>query len=122
MRMIAMTATKTMWVKHYSLRPAGEIDRNRGCRDRSAGAAYSVCADSLPTSCSIPARPVRDRSKVQTERVILRDYKFAWANLEQAMESNSTAPLSGLFVGHSQRMAHQTVKPVKDETASAPAT
>jgi len=34
-----------------------------------------------------------------TERALLRDYKFAWVNLEQAMESNSTAPLSGLFAG-----------------------
>jgi len=34
-----------------------------------------------------------------TERAILRDYRFAWANLAQALESNSTSPLNGLFVG-----------------------
>jgi len=34
-----------------------------------------------------------------TERAILRDYKFAWVNLDQAMESNSTAFTTGLFAG-----------------------
>ena len=34
-----------------------------------------------------------------TERVLLRDYKFAWVNLAQAFQSNSAAPLNGLFVG-----------------------
>ena len=35
-----------------------------------------------------------------TERAILRDYTFAWTNLEQAFESSSTAPLNSLFVGN----------------------
>jgi hypothetical protein len=34
-----------------------------------------------------------------TERSILRDYKFGWANLAQAFESNSTGALNGLFAG-----------------------
>lgn len=34
-----------------------------------------------------------------TLRAIVRDYKFAWANLDSAMESNSIAPLNGLFAG-----------------------
>lgn len=34
-----------------------------------------------------------------TERSIVRDYRFAWSNLGQALESNSPAPLTGLFVG-----------------------
>jgi hypothetical protein len=34
-----------------------------------------------------------------TERAILRDYKFAWVNLDRALESNSTAPLTGLLAG-----------------------
>ncbi len=34
-----------------------------------------------------------------TERSILRDYRFAWVNLAQALESSSTAPLNGLFAG-----------------------
>lgn len=34
-----------------------------------------------------------------TERAITRDYKFAWSNLDVAMETNSADPLNGLFVG-----------------------
>ncbi len=34
-----------------------------------------------------------------TERSILRDYKFAWVNLNLALEANSTGPVSGLFAG-----------------------
>jgi hypothetical protein len=34
-----------------------------------------------------------------TQRSILRDYKFAWANLNQALQSNSAGPLNGLFAG-----------------------
>jgi hypothetical protein len=34
-----------------------------------------------------------------TQRALLRDYKFAWTNLAEALEKNSRAPLNGLFVG-----------------------
>jgi len=34
-----------------------------------------------------------------TQRAVLRDYKFAWTNLAQALESNSTESLNGLFAG-----------------------
>lgn len=34
-----------------------------------------------------------------TERSILRDYRFAWANLANAMESGSTGLLNGSFSG-----------------------
>ena len=34
-----------------------------------------------------------------TQRAIIRDYKFAWANLDSALESNSAGPLNGLFSG-----------------------
>jgi hypothetical protein len=34
-----------------------------------------------------------------TQRAILRDYKFAWVNLDSALQSNSPAPLNGLFAG-----------------------
>jgi hypothetical protein len=34
-----------------------------------------------------------------TQRALLRDYKFAWANLAQALESNSVDSLNGLFAG-----------------------
>lgn len=60
---------------------------------------YTACADTAP-------QVVLDISKAEprsveslTERAILRDYKFAWLNLDQAMESNSTAFITGLFAG-----------------------
>lgn len=34
-----------------------------------------------------------------TQRAIVRDYKFAWANLDSALQSNSSGPLNGLFAG-----------------------
>lgn len=34
-----------------------------------------------------------------TQRAIVRDYKFAWANLAAALETNSADPLNGLFAG-----------------------
>ena len=35
-----------------------------------------------------------------TQRALLRDYKFAWTNLAQALESNSADSLIGLFAGN----------------------
>ena len=34
-----------------------------------------------------------------TQRAIVRDYRFAWANLDRALQSNSAGPLNGLFAG-----------------------
>ena len=34
-----------------------------------------------------------------TQRAIVRDYKFAWSNLDSASASNSETPLNGLFAG-----------------------
>ena len=34
-----------------------------------------------------------------TQRAIVRDYRFAWASLDRAFESNSAGPLDGLFAG-----------------------
>jgi len=62
-------------------------------------ALTSVAADSvLQVALNISKAGPRSVESL-TERALLRDYKFAWVNLEQAMESNSTAPLSGLFAG-----------------------
>jgi hypothetical protein len=44
-----------------------------------------------------------------TERSILRDYKFAWANLAQALEFNSIAPLEGSFTGTANAWLNQAV-------------
>ena len=34
-----------------------------------------------------------------TQRAIIRDYKFAWGNIDSALASNSNAPINGLFAG-----------------------
>ncbi len=34
-----------------------------------------------------------------TQRAIVRDYKFAWSNIDSALASNSSGPLNGLFAG-----------------------
>jgi len=34
-----------------------------------------------------------------TQRAIVRDYKFAWASLNSALETNSADPINGLFAG-----------------------
>jgi len=44
-----------------------------------------------------------------TQRAIVRDYKFAWANLDVAMESNSAGPLNGLFAGSANDWLRETV-------------
>jgi hypothetical protein len=44
-----------------------------------------------------------------TQRSILRDYKFAWANLSQALEANSPDPINGLFAGNASKWLHDSV-------------
>lgn len=44
-----------------------------------------------------------------TQRAIVRDYKFAWANLDSAMQSNSSGPLNGLFAGTADDWLKQAV-------------
>ena len=34
-----------------------------------------------------------------TQRALVRDFKFAWSNIDSALGSNSTGPLNGLFAG-----------------------
>lgn len=44
-----------------------------------------------------------------TERAILRDYRFAWASIAQALEFNTFDPLEGPFAGDAKRWLKQTV-------------
>lgn len=62
-------------------------------------ALTSLAADSTPQVALNISKAGPRSVESLTERAVLRDYKFAWVNLEQALESNSTAPLSGLFAG-----------------------
>ena len=69
----------------------------------------SVAADSAPQVVLNTSKAGPRSVETQTESVILRDYKFAWASLEQALESNSTAPVNGLFVGTANAWLASTV-------------
>jgi hypothetical protein len=45
-----------------------------------------------------------------TEQRIVRDYKFAWTSLSQALEVNATDPLDGPFVGSAKQWLVQSVE------------
>jgi len=60
---------------------------------------YSVAADAVPQVVLNTSKAVPRSVETLTERAILRDYRFAWVNVDLSLESNSTAPLSGLFAG-----------------------
>ena len=62
----------------------------------------SLCcagADSSPQVSLNTSKAGPRQVESLTERSVLRDYRFAWENLAEAMETNSTAPLSSLFAG-----------------------
>jgi hypothetical protein len=44
-----------------------------------------------------------------TERGILRDYRFAWTSIAQAMELNTLDPLEGPFAGEAKQVLKDTV-------------
>jgi hypothetical protein len=44
-----------------------------------------------------------------TEHSVVRDYRFAWASLSRALESNSTAMLNGLFEGNASEWLKNAV-------------
>jgi hypothetical protein len=56
-------------------------------------------ADSGPQVTLSVAKVGPREVEALTQRSVVRDYKFAWANLDLALQSSSTAPLNGLFVG-----------------------
>jgi hypothetical protein len=58
-----------------------------------------VAADSSPQVTLNTSKAGPRQVESLTERSVLRDYRFAWENLAEAMESNSTAPLNSLFTG-----------------------
>jgi hypothetical protein len=60
---------------------------------------YAACADSTPQVVLDTSKAAPRSVESLTERAIVRDYKFAWVNLDLAMESNSTAFTTGLFAG-----------------------
>lgn len=66
-------------------------------------------ADNSP-QVTLDASKTSPRSvEALTQRAIVRDYKFAWANLDAALESNSAGPLNGLFAGTANDWLRETV-------------
>lgn len=58
---------------------------------------YSAAGDSAPNVTLNISKAAPRQVEPLTERAVLRDYKFAWANLTQALATSSTDPLNGLF-------------------------
>ena len=75
-----------------------------------AGTAQSVLGadDSLQMTLNVSKAAPRSVETL-TQRALLRDYKFAWTNLAQALQTNSAAPVSGLFVGSANRWLRDAV-------------
>lgn len=71
--------------------------------------ATALCADSPQVTLDSSKAGPRAIENL-TERAMLRDYRFAWANLALALESNSTAPLNDLFAGNASSLLNETVQ------------
>ena len=84
-----------------------------------SGVARSRAADDVVHVALNVSKAVPRSVEELTERAILRDYKFAWANLASAMESNTTAPLNALFTGTASTWLNQAVKSQKQNGISA---
>src|SRR5215831_7225301 len=59
----------------------------------------ALAADSSPDVTLNVSKASPRQIEPLTQSAILRDYKFAWASLGIALQSNSPAPLNGPFVG-----------------------
>jgi hypothetical protein len=93
---------------------------NTQFRDRLRISSFIVAGILAMAICSVAAESspqvVLDTAKVGpraveslTENSILRDYKFAWISLSQALESNSSGVLNGPFEGTASDWAHREV-------------
>lgn len=75
-----------------------------------AFAATLHAADSVPQVTLDAAKAGPRAVEPLTEHSVVRDYKLAWMNLSHALESNSIAPLSGLFDGTAKAWLTSAVK------------
>ncbi len=64
-----------------------------------AMSCWSMAADVAPQVVLSTSKAGPRQVESLTQRSILRDYRFAWVNLSQALESNSNGALNGLFDG-----------------------
>jgi hypothetical protein len=71
--------------------------------------AATIAADSSPT-VEMQSNQAGPRTlEPLTENRIVRDYRFAWESLAQALESNSVSPLNGPFEGAASAWLHEAV-------------
>ena|SRR5215467_3981501 len=71
--------------------------------------AISFAADSSPQITLNTSKAAPRAMEPLTEKAILRDYTFAWSNLELAEESNSPGPLNALFSGTASNRLHSAI-------------
>src|SRR5437879_2368692 len=66
-------------------------------------------ADNAPQVTLDASKTIPRSVEALTQRAIVRDYKFAWTNLDAAMESNSAGLLNSLFAGTANDSLRGTV-------------
>ncbi len=76
----------------------------------ATGAAVSAYGADAVVQVQLNAKKASPRAvESLTERGILRDYRFAWTSLAQALELNTFDPLEGPFAGEAKQVLHDTV-------------
>jgi hypothetical protein len=69
-----------------------------------------LCYGASPVQVQLDISKAQPRAvESLTERGILRDYRFAWTNVAQALEFNTLDPLEGPFTGDAKQWLHDTV-------------
>jgi hypothetical protein len=91
--------------------------RTRLSKNLPLAAIAALLISSLPVrAADASVRTSLDISKAtprtvepQTEQAILRDYRFAWSSMTQALESNTVDPLVGPFTGEARKWITEEV-------------
>jgi hypothetical protein len=82
--------------------------------------AVDLCAADSNTQVHLDTSKSGPRAvESVTEQRILRDYRFAWASLAQALEFNTLDPLEGPFVGAAKKWLGQSVSSQRRTTLSS---
>lgn len=72
--------------------------------------ALSLNAADTPVQVQLDIKKAGPRAvESLTEKGILRDYRFAWTSMAQALSSNTYDPLEGAFSGEAKQWLHETV-------------
>ena len=78
---------------------------------------WSMAADVAPQVVLSTSKAGPRQVESLTQRSILRDYRFAWVNLSQALESNSNGALNGLFDGTASAWFNDAVTAFKNNSS-----